>query len=137
MVVGYNFSIRDPCARGSQRKFSLAIISDDDSYDRTQKYDGTNVYDLLANLNQISTFCETITEGIKSVYNQDNGSTKVCSTLPLKLDDVRKEEVGEELSSLCSYPKINYVNLHTQFSLYLLDVLKQKVSYIISETQFV
>ena len=131
-VVGMNFFIQDPTARGFQKKFSLAVISDDKN---EQIIGSINTVgdDLMGNLNEITSFFECIVGVIKANYMKNDENVNEHPILHQCLK-VKKEIIVEDLS-VVSYPNIDYINLHKRLCHLLLQFLKAKVRLVMWNIQ--
>ena len=117
VVVGFNFFLKDPSARGFQKKFSLAVINDEEHESIFSNVTEFIENDVMANLNEITSFFESIIEVIKAEYDQN------------KENDEPKKETLDDESSIANFPRIDYTYLHKTLSYFLLQLSPKKVTW--------
>ena len=127
VVVGIHFFIKDCSARGFQKKFSLAVINDEQYESAFAKVNGSIETDLVANLNEITSFFESIIEVLKSEYgkNKENGEIRTIST---EIHQDTKIETLDHDSPIVNFPRIEYTYLHKTLSHFLLQFAPKKVT---------
>ena len=123
-VIGINFFIRDLYARGFQKKYSLAVIIDDDNDSMLQTANCSAGDDLVANTENVISLLDSIVRAIKYDYEKGEESDTVNSCISKEVNGEsnnvdRVEYVG---------PQIDFSKLHQQLSKFLITLLNVEVS---------
>ena len=121
VVIGMNFFVKDLSARGFQKKFSLAIISDDHNVTETFDVAAAPEFELLANLNEITSFFEAIVDAIKSDHDRNQTNTKTLK------QTTKKESSAEDTTEPCMFPQIDYIKLHQHLFNLLFHLAEEKI----------
>ena len=123
-VIGMNFFIRDIYARGFQKKYSLAVIIDDD-HDSGMESGNCSAGDgLVANINRVSSQLDSIVRSIRYDCEKEENSDKL--DFPIS-----KEVKGESNNAdRVEYvgPQIDFSKLHQKLSTFLMTFLNFRVS---------
>ena len=85
-VIGINFFIRDLYARGFQKKYSLAVIIDDDNDSMLQTANCSAGDDLVANTENVISLLDSIVRAIKYDYEKgeeiDTANSSISKSSP-------------------------------------------------------
>ena len=123
-VIGINFFIRDLYARGFQKKYSLAVIIDDDQDSVLESANCSAGDELVANTENVISLLDSIVRVIKYDCEKGEESDTVNSCISKDVNgesnDVdRVEYVG---------PQIDFSKLHQQLSKFLITFSNVEVS---------
>ena len=121
VVIGMNFFVKDLSARGFQKKYSLAIISDDHNMKETFDAAAAPEFELLANLNEIVSFFQALVDAIKSDHDKMQINTKALK------QTTKTESSAEDTVEPCMFPQVDYIKLHQNVFSVLLHLADQRI----------
>ena len=123
-VIGINFFIRDLYARGFQKKYSLAVIIDDDHDLMLRTANCSASDDLVANTENVISLLDSIVRAIKYDCEKEEGSDTVNSCISKEVNGEPNNVDGVEYVG----PQIAFSKLHQQLSKSLITISNVKVS---------
>ena len=123
-VIGINFFIRDLYARGFQKKYSLAVIIDDDNDSMLQTANCSAGDDLVANTENVISLLDSIVRAIKYDYEKGEESETVNSSISKEVNVESNNVDGVEYAG----PQIDFSKLHQQLSKFLITFSNVEVS---------
>ena len=123
-VIGINFFIRDLYARGFQKKYSLAVIIDDDNDSMLQTANCSAGDDLVANTENVISLLDSIVRAIKYDYEKGEEIDTVNSSISKEVNVESNNVDGVEYAG----PQIDFSKLHQQLSKFLITFSNVEVS---------